>query len=194
MEQSLFDTKIELAISEIVTSAQSILSREVIEKWMLDYSQLWQELKNELDPIPAPWEDIHGRPLCEFDSICTHFSVLIDYFRTEDICKDALKEYDSILLANSKKHDNLRLQQWVRNYEQNAYKHLCPLPIEDTDANNVKTIYDTAYVVPRSYFENSLVFYEVFCRLFWEEQILPDRIAEIRKQRRDELNKLGSGQ
>lgn len=190
MSPSLLETKIEVAVNEIVAVAQSLLTREAIELWMSNNAQLWQQVKDDIAPFPAPFEDIHGRVMTEFYEICTHFTVLLSYFETETICANALDEYQSILNANARKHDNLRLQQWVRNYELIGTQNLCPTPIEEGDANNVKTVYDTAYVVPRKCFEKSMEFFDIFNHLFWEEQILPDRIAEIRKERREELNKL----
>ena len=193
MSESLQDIKIETAVKEIVAAAQSILTKEIIEKWVSDYSQLWQQMINDLAPIPAPWEEIHGRPMFEFDGIYIHFAVLMKYFETETICEIAMNEYQSILVANSKKHDKLRLQQWVRKYELIYSKNLLPTPIEEGDVNNVKTICDVSYAVSADNFTKSMEFYDIFTDLFWVQQILPDRIAEIRKERREQWNKLRGG-
>lgn len=105
----------------------------------------------------------------------------MDYYRLETICESAMQEYHSILLANSKGHDNLRLQQWVRKYEQLGIEDLLEPPIEGENVNNVRTIYEVPYVVTGGEFKRSMEFYRVFTHLFWEEKILPDRLAEFRR-------------
>src|ERR1035438_875139 len=87
-------------------------------------------------------EPIHGRIKCEFERIYMHLLILVDYFTYEPVCEIAMKEYQAILLANARRHDNLRLLQWVRKYEKLGMEDLLEPPLEGEDINNVRTIYD----------------------------------------------------
>ena len=180
MNNSILDIKLQAAINEIVDAAKHPLYKEVIETWLSDYKELSKEMLAEARG-QVTTEKIHGRTMCEFERIYMHLDELMDYYRIEILCETAMQEYHSILLANSKGHDNLRLQQWVRKYEQLGIDKLLEPPIEGENVNNVRTIYDVAYVVTGSEFKKSMEFYHVFTHLFFKEQILPDRLAEFRK-------------
>ena len=180
MNNSILDIKLQAALNEIVEAAQHPLYKEVIETWLSDYKELSKEMLTEARG-QVTVENIHGRAMCEFERVYMHLDMLMDYYRLETLSETAMLEYHSILLANSKAHDNLRLQQWVRKYEKLGVEELLEPPIEGDSSNNVRTIYDIPYVVTGSEFKKSMEFYQVFSHLFWDEQILPDRLAEFRK-------------
>ena len=180
MNNNILDIKLQVAINEIVDAAKHPLYKEVIETWLSDYKELSKEMLAEARG-QVTTEKIHGRTMCEFERVYMHLDMLMDYYRLETMSEIAMQEYHSILLANSKMHDNLRLQQWVRKYEKLGIEELLEPPIEGEYVNNVMTIYDVAYVVTGIEFKKSTEFYHVFTHLFWEEKILPDRLAEFGK-------------
>ena len=180
MNNSILEIKLRAAINEIVDAAKHPLYKEVIEIWLSDYKELSKEMLAEAKG-QVTTEKIHGRIMCEFERVYMHLDMLMDYYRLETISDIAMQEYHSILLANSKAHDNLRLKQWVLKYEKLGIEELLEPPIEGEDVNNVRTIYGVVYVVTGIEFKKSTEFYHVFTRLFWEEKILPDRLAEFRK-------------
>ncbi len=180
MNNSILDIKLQAAINEIVEAAKRPLYKEVIETWISDYKDLWKELLAEAKGHVTK-EEIHGRAMCEFERVYMHLDMLMDYYRLETLCETAMQEYHSILLANSKAHDSLRLQQWALKYEKLGVEELLEPPIEGENVNNVRTVYDVPYVVTGIEFKKSMEFYRVFTHLFWDEQILPDRLAEFKK-------------
>ena len=180
MNKSILDIKLQAAINEIVDAAKHPLYKEVIETWLSDYKELSNEMLAEARG-QVTTEKIHGRAMCEFERVYMHLDMMMDYYRLETLCETAMQEYHSIILANSKAHDSLRLQQWVLKYEKLGVEELLEPPIEGEDVNNVRTIYDVAYVVTGIEFKKSTEFYYAFTHLFFEEKILPDRLAEFRK-------------
>ncbi len=180
MNNSILEIKLRAAINEIVDAAKHPLYKEVIEIWLSDYKEVSKEMLAEARG-QVTTEKIHGRTMCEFERVYMHLDMLMDYYRLETLCETAMQEYDSILLANSKAHDNFRLQQWVGKYEKLGIEELLEPPIESENVNNVRTIYDVPYLVTGIEFKKSMEFYHVFTHLFFEEKILPDRLAEFRK-------------
>lgn len=167
------------AIHEIAELAQHPLYKEAIETWLSNYKELWGETYADFE-LP-PIEMIHGRIRCEFDDIYRHFTEIMEYYGKETVCVIAMNEYQVILLANSKTHDNLRLQEWLRKYEELGMSLITP-PINDNNVNNVRTINNTSYVVIGGEFKKTMEFYEVFSHLFWEERLLPESIERIENE------------
>ena len=179
MDNSILDIKLRAAINEIEAAAQQLLHKEVIGSWLAEYKDLSVDLSTETRG-QVTQEMTHGITKCKFERIYLHLSMLLDYYNLEPICETAMNEYEAILSANAKSHDSLRLLLWLRKYEKLGLEELLEPPIEGETVNNVRTIYDVAYVVPGSDFKKSMEFYYVFSHLFWEEKMLPDSLAKFR--------------
>ncbi len=183
MSNSIQDIKLQAAIKEFAAIAHQPLYKEVIETWLADYKELREEMIAEFD-LP-PLEMIHGRIRCEFYEIHRLFTNLMECYCNEVICASTMSEYYAILKENKDVHDNVPLQQWVRKNEQidTNYSIIERLYYND-DVNYVNDIYGVKYFVSGDQFKKIVEFRKVFEHLFWEEKILPDRIAQIDEEQR----------
>ncbi len=179
MTKTILDIQFDAAINDIVAEAQLPLNKEIIERWLSDYEDLWASMKAELENIRVPLEMIHGRSMTEFYSIYSRFTKLKEYYRLEELCGPIMAEYSQIMAVNPS-HENLK--SWTARYEKLGTKDLLLPPIERDDVNYARTIYGVVYFISGSEFKNITNFSTVFSNLFWDQEILPDSIAEINKQ------------
>ena len=190
MSSEILEIKIQASINEFTAIAQQPLHKAAIETWLSDYKELWEETFKGFG-LPA-LEFIHGRTKSEFDQIYRLFTDLIECYSMEVICLTAMSEYHAIVSENKNVHGNEPLQQWVRKNEQldTNYEIITSLHYDD-DVNYVSDIYGVTYFISGNQFKNIIEFRKIFSHLFWEEKILPDRIAQIReKEEQDRIKRL----
>jgi len=157
MNQSVLDIKLQAAINEAVKLASQPLYKEVIETWLSDYKELWDEMI-AASGVPVPLEMLHGRTMCEFDSIYRHLAELVECYSIEIVCGAAMNEYDEIMRENKNVHENVLLQKWVRKNEgvEINYGIICSLA--DRSVNYVRNIYGATYAVSGNDFKRSVEF------------------------------------
>jgi hypothetical protein len=164
LKKSILNIKFQTAINEIILAAQNPLCREVIETWLSDYKELWEELLAEMQGQVST-EKIHGSPICEFERIYMHLDILLDCYLLETLCDAAMNEYHSL-----NKGKNF-LKQWVRKYEKLGLENLFEPPLEDDSINNFINIYGITFVDPGIEFKKCVEFYHVFNHLYWKAKI-----------------------
>lgn len=184
MSKEIIDFQFEAAILEIAEEAQLPLNRDIVERWLSDYEQLWEAKNKEVD-LPA-LEIVNGRNMTEFDSIYRLLQRIKEFYQLEALCEPILAEY-RLIMANNPTHD--LLETWVRKHEMLGMEDLLVPPIEPGSSNFVRTIYGVTYFIAGMEFKNTTDFYATFSDLFWKQEILPDRIAEIEKKREEATQK-----
>ena len=188
MEEYRLDLQLKAAINGIENTALLPLSKEVIEKWLSAHYETWEIMEWQIAYNPSLY--FKGDLISRFESIWDHLDKIRGYFELEAKCEAAIEEYESILAENTDIKSNFFQVCWLLKYEKLGREDLILPPIEENEVNNVKEINRVCYVVLGKNFKKSMEFYKLFNRLFWEEQILSFRIAEIRMQRLAEEKKL----
>ena len=182
----ILDIKLRAAINEIDEIGQLPLDKNIIDTWLSDYYHLREEMRVEIGTDLPPLEMLHGCIKSEFDSVYRHLLNLMEWYNNEDKCVTALNEYHSILSGNSNVHDNIDLHQWLRKNESVDIAWEIAYPNNDDDSTYIIDRY--GYYLSRNDYKKTLEFFQIFDHLFWEEKLLPDRIAQIREK--EEQNRL----
>lgn len=157
----------------------SVMSMAKVEWLLLKYHDEYQRLtRDSIDRIPL----FHVRDFDVFIRIFEELSALSDYHRHESYFKEQVIEYET----RAKYKHSLQVE-WVTRNEKLAvvefmiFDYLYLDHCDDPEHLKIRHILDENIhiYIDRNDFKYTSKALEIFDELFWEQEILPERVKQL---------------
>lgn len=155
-------------------------SMDKIEWLLLKYNDEYERLEGFLESIKCDYFDIYDDQL--FVDIFQEFYELSEFHHFEDYCKEQVMEYEN----NSRFHHSLQ-KDWIIKNEQIAVFNLLVFEWRYLEHDRNKEYFKIKHGnhdlvninLDKNDFRYIIRFLEIFERLYWEQQILPENLKRL---------------